>query len=174
MDINPIIVKPEVSVDIPIVKPELIQLSVQPVIQKIVSQDDLNCLAKTIYYEARGESRKGKEAVGFVIINRTKNTKFPSTVCGVVKETTIINHTAFCQFSWYCDNGIYKLKNVMHNETYEECLNVAQAILTGSIDNFIPNAISFHVSSISNARWSKRGMTEVAHIGKHIFYKDHI
>jgi spore germination cell wall hydrolase CwlJ-like protein len=161
-------VKPEITITAPapttIVVLEPIQLP------KPVAADDLNCLSKTIYFEARGEPRKGKEAVGFVIINRTHNSLYPSTICGVVKQTTVINHKTFCQFSWYCQGDNHKLNDPINNETYEECLNVARMILMGSIDNWIPNAISFHVSSISNAGWSKRGMVQVAHIGKHIFY----
>jgi spore germination cell wall hydrolase CwlJ-like protein len=171
MNAVPIMVKPDTTITITVPPPTLDLTPVQ--MPHVVSEDDLNCLSKTIYYEARGESRKGQEAVGFVIINRTKDPKYPSTVCGVVKQTNIINHKAFCQFSWYCEGGNRKLYASINNETYEECLNVARLILMGSIDNWIPNAISFHVSSVSNAGWSKRGMKQVAHIGKHIFYNDH-
>jgi spore germination cell wall hydrolase CwlJ-like protein len=171
IDAVPLMVKPAIAVTIadPTIQPVLEPIQMP---QVAVSEDDLNCLSKTIYYEARGESRKGKEAVGFVIINRTKNPNFPSTICGVVKQSNVVNHKTFCQFSWYCMGGNRKLYASINNETYEECLNVARMILMGSIDNWIPNAISFHVSSI-NAGWSKRGMIQVAHIGKHIFYREH-
>ena len=45
---------------------------------------EINCLAANIHHEARGESLKGKLAVGLVTMNRTKHKDYPSTVCGVV------------------------------------------------------------------------------------------
>jgi spore germination cell wall hydrolase CwlJ-like protein len=57
-----------------------------------VSDDRLNetyCMAQNIYYEARGESLKGKQAVGNVVYEaRLWNGK-------VIRD--------MCQFAWYCD-----------------------------------------------------------------------
>ena len=49
-------------------------------------QDELDCLAKNIYFEARGESLTGKIAVANVTMNRVEHHKYPSTVCGVVTQ----------------------------------------------------------------------------------------
>lgn len=136
---------------------------------KLVIDRDVNCLAKGIYYEAGGESVKGKEAVGFVILNRTGNSKYPSTVCGVVKQTNLIANKKFCQFSWYCKGGDSKLNATITNERYDESVRIAQAILNKKIDNWLPKALSFHLSGIKSG-WTKRGLREVAHIGNHIFY----
>jgi N-acetylmuramoyl-L-alanine amidase len=51
-----------------------------------VNHKEINCLAEAIYFEARGEPELGKIAVAHVIWNRTQSEKFPSTVCGVVKQ----------------------------------------------------------------------------------------
>ena len=40
------------------------------------------CLARGIYFEARGEPVRGQAAVGQVILNRVKNPAYPSTICG--------------------------------------------------------------------------------------------
>ena len=54
---------------------------------------ELLCLAKNIYYEARGEPMHGKIAVAQVTLNRvTHRTEFQSSICGVVY--------AKHQFSW--------------------------------------------------------------------------
>ena len=45
---------------------------------------DSNCLARTIYHEARGVSRLDQEAVAHVVINRTESPQFPRSICGVV------------------------------------------------------------------------------------------
>jgi len=67
------------------------------------------CMAQNIYYEARGESLKGKQAVGNVVLNRVKHKKYPNTICGVVYQAKRYSWNdkvvipGQCQFSWYCD-----------------------------------------------------------------------
>lgn len=68
--------------------------------------EETYCMAQNVYYEARGESLKGKQAVGNVVLNRVKHKKYPNTICGVVYEARkwegkIIRD--MCQFAWYCD-----------------------------------------------------------------------
>ena len=46
---------------------------------------EIMCLAKNIYYEARGEPLHGKIAVAQVTLNRvTHRTQFEASICGVV------------------------------------------------------------------------------------------
>ena len=70
------------------------------------------CLAENIYHEARGEGIEGMLAVGHVTMNRVESSRFPDTVCGVVRQTKYIKSWRTgelvparnrCQFSWYCD-----------------------------------------------------------------------
>ncbi len=42
---------------------------------------ELECLALTIYFEARGEPDEGKLAVGHVVMNRVQPALFPRRVC---------------------------------------------------------------------------------------------
>ena len=51
------------------------------------SSSDLNLLARTVYSEARGEPYEGQVAVGAVILNRVKSSKFPNTVSGVIYQS---------------------------------------------------------------------------------------
>ncbi len=46
----------------------------------------LDCMAKNIYFEAAVESTAGKMAVAHVTLNRVNSKRFPTTVCGVVKQ----------------------------------------------------------------------------------------
>ena len=48
------------------------------------SRTDVACLAEAVYFEARGTSATGQQAVAHVVVNRTKDAEFPGTVCGVV------------------------------------------------------------------------------------------
>ena len=48
---------------------------------------DVNLLARLIYGEARGEPYIGQVAVGAVVLNRVKSSKFPNTVAGVIYQS---------------------------------------------------------------------------------------
>lgn len=50
-------------------------------------KDEISCMAKTIYWEARGEPYKGKLGIAAVIVNRLNHDKFPNTICEVVHQT---------------------------------------------------------------------------------------
>ena len=68
--------------------------------------EETYCMSLNIYYEARGESWKGKSAVGHVTLNRVKHEKYPNTVCGVVLQSKLWKGNPIrdmCQFAWYCD-----------------------------------------------------------------------
>lgn len=51
-----------------------------------VNNSDLNLLAHLIYAEARGEPYAGQVAVGAVVLNRVKSSKFPNSVAGVIYQ----------------------------------------------------------------------------------------
>ena len=47
---------------------------------------DVQLLARAINGEARGESYEGQVAVGAVILNRVKSSKFPNSIAGVIYQ----------------------------------------------------------------------------------------
>lgn len=47
---------------------------------------DVQLMARAINGEARGEPYEGQVAVGAVILNRVKSSKFPNTIAGVIYE----------------------------------------------------------------------------------------
>ena len=47
---------------------------------------DVQLIARAINGEARGEPYEGQVAVGAVILNRVKSSKFPNTIAGVIYE----------------------------------------------------------------------------------------
>ncbi len=51
------------------------------------SAEDINILAKAVHAEARGETYRGKVAVGAVIINRVYHPSFPNTIKEVVYQS---------------------------------------------------------------------------------------
>ena len=127
----------------------------------------LDCLAKNIYYEAGSEPFEGKVAVAQVTMNRTASGKFPSDVCGVVYQKSVIMEKVVCQFSWYCENGG---KPVIRNrEQYNESMEVAKKVLLeGFRLDIMKTAMYFHGDYV-NPNWGK---PKIGKIGRHVFYRD--
>ena len=44
------------------------------------------CMALNIYYEARGSNFADQMAVADVVLNRVQDTRYPNTICEVVKQ----------------------------------------------------------------------------------------
>ena len=129
---------------------------------------ELNCLAENIYYEAGGESFEGKLAVAQVTMNRVSSGKFKSSVCGVVKQKDVINGSIVCQFSWFCSVA----QNMARNKyQWEESLVVARKALTEPVAHDIlhnQNALYYHATYVKPG-WNKPVVTK---IGNHIFYRE--
>jgi N-acetylmuramoyl-L-alanine amidase len=114
---------------------------------------DIECLAKVIYFEARGEGALGMLAVGHVVMNRIRHRDYPDDVCSVVYQKN--------QFSWT------KTKHRIVSMTlYKKAESIAYDILTGDTKDPTRGATSFHASSVEPS-WGKRIKTR---IGNHIFY----
>jgi len=117
---------------------------------------ELLCLAKNIYYEARGEPMNGKIAVAQVTLNRvTHRTEFQSSICQVVY--------AKHQFSWTMEQ--YREPR---GEAWLEAKTIAKAVVVGTVH--LPNfkALYFHNLTVK-PQWNKTKEL-VAKIGNHIFY----
>ena len=69
----------------------IIALTVMAPCHAEVNSKDLDCLARNIYYEAGLESEEGRAAVGLVTINRSRDEKYPHTICGVVNQKTVFS-----------------------------------------------------------------------------------
>ena len=51
------------------------------------STSDIQLMARAINGEARGEPYEGQVAVGAVILNRVKDSRFPNTIAGVIYQS---------------------------------------------------------------------------------------
>lgn len=54
--------------------------------QNVTNNKDVDLVARLINGEARGEPYEGQVAVGAVILNRTNDARFPSTIAGVIYQ----------------------------------------------------------------------------------------
>lgn len=129
-------------------------------------KSELHCLAKNIYFEARGEPKRGRIAVAQVTVNRVNHKNFPNSVCAVVKQKTKVKRTTVCQFSWYCDNRLASHR--INPELYADNLQIARDVLAGTASvPSLNNALFFHAVTV-NPKWNLR---QIGQIGNHIFYR---
>ena len=121
-------------------------------------KEEEHCLAKNIFYEAGNQEIKGKIAVAYVTLNRTKNKKFPKSICNVVYQRN--------QFSW----TIYphKLEKITKKDRrWKESCRIAKSFRMYQDPS--KGSIFFHTKQFTPYWACKRKKTVV--IGNHIFYK---
>jgi hypothetical protein len=124
--------------------------------------DEWECLASAIYHEARGETIRGQFAVAEVILNRTDNPNYPTTVCRVVHQ----GGKRGCQFSFTCDG---KSDRVSERKAWERAGKIARLALDGAPRLLTNGAIYFHTVRV-RPRWMHR-FDRTAAIGSHLFYR---
>lgn len=117
---------------------------------------ELNCLAVSIYYEAKSEPLAGQLAVADVIINRTESGRFPRSVCGVVTQRG--------QFA-FVRGG--KLPTPPSNGQWKKALAVAQVAMKDQWDSPVPEALYFHARYVKPS-WKR---PRVGAVGNHVFYR---
>jgi len=125
--------------------------------------ENLQCLAKNIYFEGRNQPWVGQVAIAQVTLNRVKNIAFPSTICEVVRQ----RKRNICQFSWYCDGKSDQPKDV---KDYDKATDVAIQVYSGTIPDVTEGALWYHATYIRRPFWAY-SMKEVVKINEHIFYK---
>ena len=116
------------------------------------------CLAKAVYFEARGESLEGQLAVAEVVLNRAASGKYPPTICRVVTQPA--------QFS-FIRRGRFPPVNV-NDDCWRKALAIADIARKDLADQVAPNVLWYHATYVAPS-WGRR-LTRVARIGTHIFY----
>ena len=118
----------------------------------------LECLARAIYFEAGHEPEAGRMAVGKVILNRVNSGLYANSICGVVYQRS----GKQCQFTFAC------LKNarVRSEEIYAQSLAAAELVMLGFGHDITKNAEFFN-----NRPFRSRYMAHTIKIGGHYFYR---
>ena len=122
-------------------KPQPVELQIELPLRKVDTRSH-HCLAKALYWEARGEGEDGMLAVSSVILNRVRDERFPDTVCGVIYEG---GETPPCQFSWWCDG---KSDYPADRKQWGEILELAHHYLATRPEDTTQGALFYHATYI--------------------------
>ena len=137
----------------------------------------LVCLSLNVYHEAKNQSVVGQAAVAEVVMNRVADSRYPNSVCEVVKQgptrpswkdpNTEIPIKHKCQFSWYCDGKTDNPKDDIH---WKRAKEIARLVLHDRIIiDVTEGATHYHANYVKPA-WA-RTKTRTTRIEKHIFYR---
>lgn len=130
-------------------------------------RENLHCLARNVYFEARGEPLPGQFAVAEVTMNRVASGRFPDTVCGVVyqKSWDRIRQRYVGAFSWTEFGAL----PAPAGSQWEQAWKAAEAVYFGRKPPVVEGALFYHAASIT-PEWAaeKKPLTR---IGRHIFYR---
>jgi N-acetylmuramoyl-L-alanine amidase len=123
-----------------------------------VTKREYVCLAKNIYYEARGEPLIGRIAVAFVVLNRAQVSSTRLNLCDVVYKR--------CQFSWTCARKYA----IVEEDAWVDAQKVAGAVLQkgNKIKDPTHGARFYHRIEL-NPRWT-RDFKFAIRYGDHLFY----
>ena len=145
----------EIIIDIELL-PELPVIT----IDQVFSSEEMVCMAKNIYFEAKNQSMKGQIAVGLVTLNRVFSHRYPDSVCEVVYARK--------QFSWYSDGLSDRPR---HMVAWEKANLIASALLSTdtSITDFTNGSDHYHAEYVE-PEW-RLAMVRIMQLETHIFYR---
>ena len=141
---------------------ELVSATMPEVPETLDAQ--LDCLARAVYFEARGEPLKGQLAVAQVILTRAQDRRYPDSVCEVVFQGS--HRARGCQFSFACDGQADQPRNP---NAWRRAKAVAVIAYSEAWDDVTGAATHFHAARVS-PRWS-RAAEPTARLGQHVFYR---
>jgi N-acetylmuramoyl-L-alanine amidase len=125
--------------------------------RRALDERSVACLARNVYFEARGEPLAGQYAVAEVTMNRRGWGPFRKTVCAVVYEPAA--------FSWTNDRRLPQPTG----EAWTSAQRVAEAVYWQKHTPTLPGVRYYHAVYVK-PDWAKE-KRRVAKIGRHIFYR---
>jgi spore germination cell wall hydrolase CwlJ-like protein len=148
----------------------------------VLSSEDeqITCMAQNIYFEARSDNYAGQLAVADVVLNRVKDSRYPDTICGVVKDAVLskwwlekgkeVPVRDKCQFSWYCDG---KADETPDRDAWANSLAVSYTMMYGQhgYHGITEGATHYHATYVDPYWASSNQMKLIGNIGDHVFYR---
>ncbi|MEA2959569.1 MAG: hypothetical protein QOJ58_5552 [Alphaproteobacteria bacterium] len=121
--------------------------------------EQTNCLATAVYFEARGESVEGQLAVARVVMNRAASGRYPPDWCSVVKQ--------HAQFS-FVRNGAFPSADT-NSAAWQKAEAIAQLAAANIVPSVDTDVLWYHATYVAPS-WGHR-LSKVEKIGAHIFYR---
>ena len=133
----------------------------------------LMCLALNTYHEAKNQSMIGQIATAQVVMNRVADSRYPNTVCEVVKQgpkykgsDVPVRHK--CQFSWFCDGKSDEPRR--DSKEWFKAQDYARIVLSGRIVLDVTEGATHYHATYVRPAWA-RTKTRTTRIESHIFYR---
>ena len=174
-------VTPTVVVEVP---PPIVEIDIEQIFQNQeptephLDMEELECLAKNVYFEARGESTIGKIAVAHVTLNRVNSPRFPSTICGVVHQAVyskwwyeehgkLVPVRYKCQFTWFCDG---KSDAINDMRAWQQSMAVAEDVMLDMTQDPTHGAKWYYNPRLADPKW-QYSYVKTATVGNHKFMR---
>lgn len=123
----------------------------------IINRQDIHCMARAVYHEARGEPNAGQSAVAHVILNRARAAQWPASICGVVYQPG--------QFS-----GLVRGLKPEDGKAWRKAIEISVMAYTGATGDPTRGALWYYAPAKVPAPYWASGLVKVADIGGHRFY----
>lgn len=124
-------------------------------------RNELFCLSKAVYHEARGEPVMGQVAVAHVILNRVDSPRFPDTICEVIHKPKHFTDIEKCNPDFNSKAWRESVTSAVH--VY---LDLVEDPTHGAKWYFAPKGMK----NKTKKPWWAKYKTQVASIGGHRFY----
>ena len=121
--------------------------------------EQANCLATAVYFEARGESVEGQLAVARVVMNRAASGRYPPDWCSVVKQPA--------QFSFVRHGQFPSIDTA--STSWARAQGVARLAVANVVPSVGSDVLWYHANYVAPS-WGHR-LNLVEKIGAHIFYR---
>ena len=121
--------------------------------------EQANCLATAVYFEARGESVEGQLAVARVVMNRAASGLYPTDWCSVVKQPAQFSFVRRGEFP-AIDTG---------SAAWGRAQGVARLAMANVVPSIDQNVLWYHATYVDPS-WGHR-LNMVEKIGAHLFYR---
>lgn len=141
---------------------------------------ELTCLAQNILGESLGESRKGKALVAETTLNRVDSSRYPDTICEVVKQRKWVKRKKryVYQFSAFDprDPNYTKIAvafsgmNERYAKAVEEAYVVAAEVMVSKKRTLPKNVTHYHASTMKKYPFWADKKKRYIKKGNHIFY----
>ena len=121
--------------------------------------DEQDCLANAVYFEARGEPIEGQLAVAQVVLNRTRSGRYPASICGVVTQPA--------QFSFVRNRHIPSANR--SSDAWLKAVAIARIAQDNVSQQIDGDVLWYHANYVAPS-WGRR-LNRSTQIGLHIFYR---